>query len=122
MDFGFVRAARVDGNGVALTFDPARMLTGKQAAAYLEDHPEIEAHDYVIVNDDKATRTLRVLPWATLYGQQLLGPGNGVQTRQISAERLVERVAAHPDGVPVWLEHDGDRKAPVVYLAEQYLP
>ena len=122
LDFGFVTAAGRKGNRIVVTFDRATMLTGEQAEDYLERHPEIDAYDVVIVNRSRRVRTFRLLPSATLYGSQLLGPANGTDTEQISAAQLVRRVASRARGVPVWLKHKGGPDGPVVYLAEQYLP
>jgi hypothetical protein len=123
LDFGFVISARQKGQEVLLEFDRAGFLTGARAEAYYADHPDEEPLDFAIVNDRSLTRTMRVRAGATLFGQDRLGDGDPADVERITAAQLVRRVGAAPgEGVPVWLRHDGDIDAPVVYLAEQYLP
>jgi hypothetical protein len=123
LDFGFLRSARTDGRGqLVVTFDRAQWLTGKAYDDHVARHGRPE-NDYVVVNASHRVRTLRVSAAATLYGNQLLGPGDGLKDRIVSPARIVSRLRALGGaGVPVWLRHVDGPDGPVVYLAEQYLP
>jgi hypothetical protein len=119
-EFGFVWGAKRSGNAVALTFDPAGMLLGKQAKAYYDAHPNEERFDFKILNDRSFTQTLRVPASATLYGNQRLG-ARASQNERITLDRLVARASGGDrQKVAVWLKRGSS--GAVVYLAEQYLP
>jgi hypothetical protein len=120
-EFGFVWGAKRSGEAVALTFDRAGVLLGKQAKAYYDAHPDEERFDYKILNDKSFTETLRVPASATLYGNQRLGAHNGSVNERITLDRLVARASGGDrQKVAVWLKRGSS--GAVVYLAEQYLP
>jgi hypothetical protein len=128
-DFGFLTGVRDLGSGrLEISFDRATMLTGAAAEKYLEQHPEEDAYDYVIVNEQRRLRTYVVEASARFRGAlELAAPEQGSPQGQdlTAAEFLVHaRAALAGDGtVPVWLFHaTTDLSSPVTALHEQYLP
>ena len=122
-DFGLVHKVRKVGGHYVITVDRAVWLTGTAATKYYDAHPTMERLDYAVSNANPLLRDFAIAGGAELYGSQLLGPGNGLQTASITPAQLSTRVAALPVGtVLVWLRHVGGTNGPVTYLAEQYVP
>jgi hypothetical protein len=126
LDFGFLTKVTRKGDQIRLTFNRAVFYYGDEATEKNGGTPP--DNDYLIEDTNKKTRTFDLVADAPLEGSsQLGGTRTGPEGVPITEDELVANMRSlagnNPQGVPVWLRHEGGGKSgPVTALAEQFVP
>jgi len=124
LDFGFLTKVTRRGDEIKLTFNRATFYYGDEATKQNGGTPP--DNDYLIEDTNKKVRSFELVADAPLEGSSQLGGENaGSDGVPITEDELVASMRAlndSPQGVPVWLRHEGGKDGPVTALAEQFIP
>jgi hypothetical protein len=116
-------ATRSNAGRVEITVDRLTFLTGKKASAYYAEHPDLEALDFAVVNQNPRVYTFRLASDTRIFLGSTLG--SSPTPKAADVDFLLGGFArAQQQSTPiyVWLRHDGKDGGWATYLAEQYFP
>lgn len=116
-------ATRSNAGRVVITVDRLTFLTGNKASAYYAEHPDLEALDHAVVNQNPRVYTFRLASDTPIFLSSTLGSSQTPTTADVDF-LLGGFARAQQKGTPiyVWLRHDGKDGGWATYLAEQYFP
>jgi hypothetical protein len=118
-DFGYARAMKKVDGVVYLSFDRARLLTGKEARAYsiAKGWGDDLQNDFVIANDNPKLRRLVVSPSVVVTGTGMLAMTSIPEP--VTLDQFSAAVKRYKE-IPVNITYDKQRR--VVKIAEPFFP
>jgi hypothetical protein len=109
-----------------ITVDRLTFYTGAKAAEYYHKHPELEAAEYAVVNQNPRLYTFTLVPGTPILLGRMRSEGAAPTPPELSdAAHLASgftRLKASGAEVYVWLNNDKKDNGWVTYVAEQYFP